>query len=165
MLKAEGWLVERIFQKLADFVMDRLGRSCYWLACQCMWAGYGLVACGLMLGDDAWWLKVVWGFFCIPWCVMWNAECSAADKASEKGALKPPPLNTIFLRLFWVSIFMLEVVLIPLLAIVDRKFELSSIRVLVGDILINSALYFALCYPRPPKRRTATKLATQGAGA
>lgn len=145
-------IIDRFFQPIADFVMNRWEKSCYWLS------GQSALACGvfsivsdvnIMIADQSWSIRALMFFVLVMWLLLLTAQYMAAqiaDRAASRGQLAFPTSQSPF-RLVWIFVCLLDVFSLI------RSPDAIRVSRLLGNISYLAVIYFAACLPRPPMRK------------
>lgn len=148
----DWFLVNRIFQPIADMVMNRWQKSCYWLAGQMSLAAasmaivqeaarftVGKATAFSIMGAALWFLFLVFAIY---------RSARAADAA---GKLTAVPWSTTGMRVMWIVFWCIDIGML-----IHDQDGVGVIR-LGGDSLFMACIYFAACFPRPPARRETAR--------
>lgn len=168
----DSWLIDQIFQKIADWVDSRIGRTCFWLAKMCAWAVVIFWAASLTFFDG--YLSVhgaiftVWSVGALAQISQWERKEKNRLSLTAERVLNPDRMSLSYL-LVRIATTLIILVLLPLapIMLLESKAGLPPAKILLDVLQILSfwgSIYFSVCTPKPPKiLREGNPLATHAA--
>lgn len=151
--KLDLWILDQIFQKIADYVYDRWGKSCFWLAIMSCWLI--LIFWGIETGMRR---SIALSILFVIFSLMqifgnmprWQQLEKNPMALSARRVLNPE-------RIFWpLGLARIFLVLIIVLSkrgeiVALYKGDLAILPNWATDLFFLSTIYFSACTPKPPK--------------
>lgn len=178
-------ILDGFFQKIADWVNDRWGKSCFWLAKLCSWLFLVVATIGQLwayiygsavFGDDQKWMSLavlaVLGFGQLYRIREMEKLDQNEWSLRELRAYNPQRqfipwgFSRIFFLFVMGSALIVVLIIIPAKTLYDGWELFHMVGTIAAALSFTGSFYFVACTPKPPSPlRAGNKLAAQASTA
>ena len=152
MNKLDNFILTKIYQPIADFVMDTLEKCCYWCARQALilfLAGlfFEILVIAIGMPDVARWTMITRVLLLILFSAHYT-RIKEAEQTYEKTSKATASQWGSFTSVAWLYFWLFD------LFFVSYKYDILSALNLFSDFAASSYIYFSRCLPHPPRKKS-----------